>query len=335
MGFLQSVIPDIKKDGFKEVFMMLLAAEVPYNSFYFDWEISLEEWMQATFSDGVINAISQLSFLGETMLMIVVMGLLYWGLDKEFGKYVGLNILVAVTFNPLVKNIFIRRRPYFESEGIDLKRLIEPNADKYDIAAQGYSFPSGHSSGSATLYGSVARYSRKKWAVVLAFVLPLLVGFSRVVVGAHYPTDVFVGWIMGAFVVFFVPWLKEKIGNTNIFHLVILVIFAVGMFYCKSDDYFTGYGMMLGYVIAEPFEKKFVNFENTKNPIRVILRVLGGGGCYVALNSILKMPFSSEFLSNGTMAAQLVRTGRYAIVIFFVIAIYPMIFKVTDRFFKK
>ena len=82
------------------------------------------------------------------------------------------------------------------------------------------------------------------------------------------------------------------------------------------------------------FERKFVNFENTKNPVRVILRVILGGGFYVVVNSLLKMPFSSEFLDGGTMAAHLVRTGRYAIVIFIVIGVYPMLFKVGDKIFK-
>ncbi len=312
----------------------MFLAEVPYNSFYFNWEISLEEWIQATFSDGLISAISQFSIFGETLVMVVVMGLLYWGLDKEFGKYVGINILVANVLNPFIKNIFIRRRPYFESEGIDLKRLVEPGADKYDIAAQGYSFPSGHSMCSATLFGSIARLLKKRWMTVLAVLLPLLVGISRVVVGAHYPTDVFVGWAMGVCVIFLVPFLKEKAPSDTVFYAILAIVFATGFFYCTSDDYFTAYGMLLGYVFAEPFERKFVNFENTKNPVRVILRVILGGGFYVVVNSLLKMPFSSEFLDGGTMAAHLVRTGRYAIVIFIVIGVYPMLFKVGDKIFK-
>ena len=315
--------------------MLLLTADVPYNSFFFDWEISLEEWIQATFSDGLINALSQLSIFGETMIMIVVLGLLYWGLDKEFGKYVGINILVAVTLNPLIKNIFIRRRPYFESEGIDLKRLIEPDADKYDIAAQGYSFPSGHSSGSVTLYGSIARFTKKRWLTVLAFVLPLLVGISRVVVGAHYPTDVICGWALGLFTIFFVPWLRKRVPSPAVFYAILVCVSAVGFFYCTSDDYYTGFGMLLGFAFADPFESKYVNFENTKNPVRVVLRVLGGGALYVILGSLLKMPFPAEFLDSGTFAAHAVRSLRYAIIIFLLIGVYPMIFKKLDKIFNK
>jgi membrane-associated phospholipid phosphatase len=45
----------------------------------------------------------------------------------------------------MAKNIALRRRPYFDHESIHILRVVEPEADIYDIAAQGYSFPSGHS----------------------------------------------------------------------------------------------------------------------------------------------------------------------------------------------
>ena len=64
------------------------------NNFFFDWEIALMEWLQASLpADGPLFwLISNLSAFGEELLMVAVMGFLYWGLNKEFGKYLGLRL---------------------------------------------------------------------------------------------------------------------------------------------------------------------------------------------------------------------------------------------------
>ena len=298
------------------------------NVFYFDWEIALMEWLQANLGPGAISFLSLLSMFGEQLLMVVVIGFLYWSWDKEFGKFVGLNILVANVWNPLIKNVFLRLRPYFVSDKIDLLRLIDSSADKYDVAAQGYSFPSGHSSGAVSVYGSLAAHEKKnRLLLVIAILLPLLVGFSRVVVGAHYPTDVLAGWLLGLIVILLIPRLQARIKNRWLFYGLLLLLCLPGFFYCTSDDYFTSFGMLLGLILAFPFEEKYVRFENTRSPIRCILRVVGGGAVYFGLNAALKLPFPSALLDSGTFAAHLIRTLRYTIVGFVSIGVYPMVFR--------
>ena len=67
-----------------------------------------------------------------------------------------------------------------------------------------YSFPSGHALASATFYPllawSVARVrpSARRLAWVLGVALPLFVGFGRLYLGVHWPTDVVAGWTIGA-----------------------------------------------------------------------------------------------------------------------------------------
>ena len=310
------------------------------NIFYFDWEMQLMEWLQAHIgSEGLLfQLISSLSAFGEQLLLVAVMGFLYWGLNKELGKFLGVNVLVASVWNPLIKNIFLRLRPYFvPGYRVELLRPIEPDADVMDVAAQGYSFPSGHSSSAVALYGSLAAGVRKrKIFLALAIVLPLLVGFSRVAVGAHYPTDVLCGWLLGLIVVLLVPWLRKKCADRPwLFYAVLLLSALPGFFYCTSDDYFTGYGMLLGFVLAEPFEAKYVKFENTSNILRCVLRTLGGAALYFGLNTLLKLPFPKELLDAGTFAAHLIRSLRYAVVIFAVIGVYPLLFKLTGKLWEK
>ena len=63
----------------------------------------------------------------------------------------------------------------------------------------------------------------------------------------------------------------------------------------------------------------------------MILRCAGALAIYYVLNTVLKMPFSKEFLDNGTLAANLVRTARYAVILFVVIAVYPRVFPLLEK----
>ena len=313
-------------------------ADVIGNNFFFDWEIQLMEWLQAHIGSSGFGfwLLSNLSAFGEQLLLVVIMGFLYWGLDKEFGKYVGVNVLAANVWNPMIKNVAMRLRPYFASDKIQLLRKIDADADVMDVAAQGYSFPSGHSSSAVAVYGSLAAHEKKRKLLwVLAFLLPVLVGFSRVVVGAHYPTDVLCGWVLGLLVVLLIPWLRRKIRNRWLFYAVLLLSALPGFFYCTSSDYYTSFGMLVGFILAEPFEEKFVRFENTDNIFRCILRTLGGGLIYFGLNTLLKLPFPKELLDAGDLTAHLIRSARYAAVIFVDIGVYPLLFKATGKLWKE
>lgn len=304
--------------------------------FAFPFESEFMAWLQSFLGLNGIKFISLFSFAGAE-LTAVFFGFLYWSYDKKMGKYVGLNILMALVWHPMIKNVVMRRRPYFDHEDIDIYLPPDSNADIYDISAQGYSFPSGHSSNAVSFFGSAAAYDitnaedaarkKKRAGIIAAVVISFLVGFSRVTVGAHYPTDVLCGWLLGIAVIFLIPRLRTFFGSTPKLYAFLLAVSLPGMFYCTSADYYTAMGALMGFMAGTLFEERFVQFENTRNPLFSFLRVAIGLAIYFALNAILKLPFSREFLHSGVHAALIVRCLRYAIVSFICFGVYPMSFR--------
>ena len=138
------------------------------STFFFEWEVNLMEWLQTHLGGAGISIMSFFSMFGEELLLILILGFIYWSYDKKLGRTMGLSAIMGMTWNSMAKNIALRRRPYFDHEGIRILRVVEPDADIYDIAAQGYSFPSGHSTNAATVFGTLAVTLRRRWVTVTA-----------------------------------------------------------------------------------------------------------------------------------------------------------------------
>ena len=309
---------------------MIILTELAENTFYFDWEVSFMEWIQAHLGTFGMYAASFFSVFGEELVCVAVLGLLYWCLDKEYGSKVGLTLLFAATLNPVFKNLALRRRPYCDHPTIQCLRPVAPGADINDLSAQGYSFPSGHSTNVVSLFSSMAIYKKQKILTAVGIVIPLFCGFSRICLGVHYPTDVVGGWLLGLVAIFIVKYLEIWIPNRFVYCAVLLFMTVPGWFFCRSDDYFTSFGILSGYLFAVEFERHYVGFENTRLPLRCILRLTGGIVVFFGMQMLMKQPFSREFLSSGTALAHVVRSVRYFVAIFTAVGVYPMIFRPMD-----
>ena len=125
--------------------------------------------------------------------------------------------------------------------------------------------------------------------------------------------------------------LQQRIKSTTLLYGMLLITAIPGFFYCKSADYYTGVGLLIGVMGGNLLEEKAVRFENTRNPVRMILRPIGGAAVYFAMNFALKAPFSAEFLDSVTMGALLVRCVRYAVIGFADFGVYPMLFRLTAK----
>jgi membrane-associated phospholipid phosphatase len=113
--------------------------------------------------------------------------------------WAGLGTLAAVGVNQPIVNAVAEKRPYVSIPHTLL--LVGRSAD--------YSFPSDH----AVMAGAVAAglcYVNRRLGVI-AWVAAVLLAFSRVYVGAHYPHDVAAGLALGAAVIVLGQYLARPI----------------------------------------------------------------------------------------------------------------------------
>ena len=92
---------------------------------------------------------------------------------------------------------------------------LRPEDQEHLVTVSTPSFPSGHAAGATIVYLSLALVlgsgTRWKWpAVSVALALAFLIGFSRMVLGVHWPTDVVGGWAFGLlWVMIALPWAER------------------------------------------------------------------------------------------------------------------------------
>lgn len=129
-----------------------------------------------------------------------------WKMIQKAGWYGLLSMGVgALITNLCLKNLVARIRPYEVVQG--LVPLVPKPVD--------YSFPSGHTCASFACALVLYRILPKRYGVP-AVLLAVLIAFSRMYVGVHYPTDILGGLCVGIFSSWLVLYIGRKRGNKKI-----------------------------------------------------------------------------------------------------------------------
>lgn len=146
------------------------------------------------FKSWLLPLMQKITMLGNTETVITLTGLMtvYCAIRKEYR--LAWIILTAVIGAGLLD--------FFFKWAFDRSR---PEAVPHLVQAFYYSFPSGHAFISSVLYTALAFLITKfisnkllKLDIILITALVIfLIGFSRVYLGVHYPTDVIAGWLIG------------------------------------------------------------------------------------------------------------------------------------------
>jgi undecaprenyl-diphosphatase len=156
------------------------------------FDLPLVRDLHATRGSGLALAARTVTFFGSPPWLDLLAALavlrLAWRRDRTALR-LAVAFLGAVALHALIVRLVDRPRP--------------PVA--HLAAAAGASFPSGHATESAALYGALAwlvwRRVRGPWRVAAGALLLTLIaaiGLSRPVLGVHYPSDVLAGWLLAA-----------------------------------------------------------------------------------------------------------------------------------------
>lgn len=177
--------------------------------------------------DWLIPPMRFFSYFGTQEFFLLVLPFIYWSVDSALGLRIGFILMTSEQINYVGKLFFAGPRPYWVSSHV---RGLWPETS--------FGIPSGHAQHAVAVWGIIAAYFKKTWIWVVAILLMFFIGFSRLYLGAHFPHDVVVGWLLGWLVLwaFLRFWdsvqtrvitktLKEKI---LIAFIVSLIFLAVG-----------------------------------------------------------------------------------------------------------
>ncbi|HOO43760.1 MAG TPA: phosphatase PAP2 family protein, partial [Bacillota bacterium] len=179
------------------------------------FELEMIHWFQDLRNGFLDFLFNFFTVFGEELVLIVILGFIYWSYDKKVGEKMGFTIFISLAFNSLLKLVIHRPRPFVADSTIEPLRLD---------TAGGYSFPSGHTQTAATTFFSLYYNIKKRWLLIVAIVITILVAISRMYLGVHYLTDVLVGAALGITIAWIFGKYFDRIKKIDLVYSVILAL---------------------------------------------------------------------------------------------------------------
>ena len=152
------------------------------------------QWVQG-WGDWLAPLMQGLSATGRSQFYLVIMPLLYWCVDSSLGLQVAVMLLLSSSVNDMLKMLLRQPRPYW---------LHPIGALSYE---RSFGLPSGHSQQAMSVWGLLALRGKSRSLALILGVAIAGIGLSRLYLGVHFPTDVLLGWLVGALLlILFVRW---------------------------------------------------------------------------------------------------------------------------------
>ncbi len=288
----------------------------------------------------VCNAFfSLITMLGEETAFMAVGIIFFWCISKFQGYFLLITGFLGTIINQFLKMLFRVPRPWVKDPNFTV-------VDGTKEAASGFSFPSGHTQTSVTLFGGIARSNKTPWLRYGSIALCVLIPFSRMYLGVHYPSDVFVSIGISLALIFLCyPLFKRAEKDSKVMYTIIASLFvlvlAYTLFVClypfPSEVYldenvhnlesakknaFTLIGCVFGLLAVYFVDSKYINFEVKAVWWAQIIKVVVGLALVLAVKELARYPL--DFIFNGHLIS---RSVRYFLVVVTAGILWPLSFK--------
>jgi membrane-associated phospholipid phosphatase len=203
--------------------------------------------------------------LGSSASFFLVLPLLFWCVDYNLGMRVVVVCTISSFCNFFLKDFFSQPRPFHLDPGVGIE------------TARGYGLPSGHAQGSLVFWGSIAAWVRKRWFRLVAAIVVILIGFSRVYLGVHFPTDVLAGWVLGIAFLGLYLTLQSKIeswiaGQTFGMQILLSLAVPLGLLLMHFNNVFV-YQMGIGAAVRNRYLPFSVTGTRWKGLVRYLIGI--------------------------------------------------------------
>ena len=164
------------------------------------WELALFGWINQSWHNPLFDILMPLFssqvFLWTSSLTLTAIGLGQRLVTMTVIIGLGLSVAASDLTCSAIKDVVGRVRPY---QGLAQTRYLESESwvtrpQNFEATKRkGSSFPSAHAANAAAA-GLVLYAAFRKKAI---WIMPLLIGYSRIYLGKHFPMDVLAGWATG------------------------------------------------------------------------------------------------------------------------------------------
>ena len=271
------------------------------------WQISVLQFF-SNIRTPLLNKIFEVITIStESAVLLLVIAVVYWCIDKKLGQKLGFILLLSMTANGFIKNLVKAPRPFELG-------VVEPLRQQ---TATGHSFPSGHTQAATTFWFVWMTHIHKKWLYSIGAIMIAVIGLSRRYLGVHWPIDVIVAIGVGIICAIMGQGLFEKIeGSKTTLFLLGSCIALGGTLFLKFDaDYIKAIGGAIGFIMGYLLETKYIRFS-TKGPLKIQVQklgigIIGLGILYGGLKLIFPPYLIFSFIRYGLVAVWIMAGAPY------------------------